>query len=189
MGVAEKQAYKFLNLTGCSQPSEITEAIEALPRVRVESIPDLPSSGASDWIGSTWLILLNADDAPVRQRFSSAHEFKHILDHPFRKVQPWTRHGDETAEIVCDYFAGCLLIPRPWLKRAWTSETQQLGDLARLFGVSRQAMRVRLLQTGLVDPIAQRCSQIQRLPQRPRPRYYRARSEVHCRSLAGTPGP
>ena len=92
------------------------------------------------------------------RRFSLAHEFKHILDHPFREHQTRTRRSDEEAEIICDYSAGCLLIPRPSLKRAWTTNTQVVGELAHRFGESRQAMRVRLVQTGLVIRSPRRCS-------------------------------
>ena len=52
--------------------------------------------------------------------------------------------------MVCDYFAGCLLVPKKWLRAAWTSGMQTEPDLARLFNVSREAIRTRLSQTGLV---------------------------------------
>jgi Zn-dependent peptidase ImmA (M78 family) len=82
------------------------------------------------------------------------HEFKHILDHPFIDVlypdTAWTSAHDR-AEQICDYFAACLLMPRTWLKKAWT-RTQDPHTLARRFDVSTQAMRVRLLQIGLVEP-------------------------------------
>lgn len=54
--------------------------------------------------------------------------------------------------MVCDYFAGCLLVPKKWLRAAWTSGMQTEPDLARLFNVSREAIRTRLSQTGLVAP-------------------------------------
>ena len=57
----------------------------------------------------------------------------------------------QRAEAVCDYFAGSLLVPKAWLKKAWFSGIQQLPDLADHFGVSRAAVQTRLFQTGLVD--------------------------------------
>ena len=55
-------------------------------------------------------------------------------------------------ERICDYFAGCLLMPRPWVKRLYCSGVQHLPDLAQAFGVSQAAMSVRLNQIGLVEP-------------------------------------
>jgi Zn-dependent peptidase ImmA (M78 family) len=47
-------------------------------------------------------------------------------------------------------------MPRPWVKRAWTSGIQGLPALAAHFGVSQAAMQVRLDELGLVDRAA-RC--------------------------------
>lgn len=55
-------------------------------------------------------------------------------------------------EQVCHYFAGCLLMPRPWVKRAYGARIQRPGDLAAHFDVSPSAMQVRLNQIGLVEP-------------------------------------
>jgi Zn-dependent peptidase ImmA (M78 family) len=38
------------------------------------------------------------------------------------------------------------------LKRAWVEGPQDLRKLARRFDVSVQAMQVRLLQVGLIEP-------------------------------------
>jgi len=49
-----------------------------------------------------------------------------------------------------------VLMPRMWLKRSWTTGTQEPRALARQFDVSKQAVQVRLLQIGLTEPGA-RC--------------------------------
>ena len=125
--------------------------IAELPRIEVRRISPFPSSGAAHWVNGRWVVILNGAEPLTRQRFSLAHEFKHILDHPFvdslygaldpRDRQSWI-------EQVCDYFAGCLMIPRPWLKRAWASD-QHIGELADQFHVSQAAMNTRLAQVGL----------------------------------------
>ena len=56
-------------------------------------------------------------------------------------------------EQICDYFAGCLLMPRPWLKWAWGNGIQSLQDVAEHFGVSETAAQVRLTQIGLISPV------------------------------------
>lgn len=159
---AELQAAKFQALAGLTGPPFPDSAITGLPRVQVERMTPAPASGATQWSLGRWLIVINGADPIGRQRFSLAHEFKHVLDHPFiTTLYPATASmsAREREEQVCDYFAACLLMPRLWLKRSWTSGTQDLRTLAREFEVSRAAMQVRLLQVGLVQP-AERCEYI-----------------------------
>lgn len=156
--VAEKQALRFLHLTSCDSPADIIAAIAGLPRLQLDASAELTSSGLSAWNGSAWQILTNATDAATRQRFTVGHELKHILDHRFHRHQhaylpSGGRSTPEVTEAVCDHFAGCLLMPRPWLKSAITSGLQDSSGLAAHFGVSRQAMRLRLDQTGLADSL------------------------------------
>ena len=83
-----------------------------------------------------------------------AHEFKHILDYrhidvAYPSIYGMSRH--DRIEALCDYFAGCLLVPRPWLKAAWSRGVQKPSALAGLFEVTPAAIETRLLQTGLMD--------------------------------------
>ncbi|MDP9388685.1 MAG: ImmA/IrrE family metallo-endopeptidase [Actinomycetota bacterium] len=107
---------------------------------------DIPVSGSAHWSKGRWVIALNSSEASTRQRFSLAHEFKHVLDNPFigflyPKQQAWT--PADRAERVCDYFAACLLMPKVWVRRAWTDGVQDLRGLSRRFNVSQSAMNVR----------------------------------------------
>jgi Zn-dependent peptidase ImmA (M78 family) len=153
--VAELQATKLLVLSGVTAPPFPESAIADLPRIQVERIFPAPSAGATQWSHGRWLIVLNGADTHGRQRFSLGHEFKHVLDNPFIDVlYPGDERmtSQERAEQVCDYFAACLLMPRPWVKRAWTTNPNPRA-LARRFDVSLQAMRVRLEQMGLAKPV------------------------------------
>jgi Zn-dependent peptidase ImmA (M78 family) len=160
--LAERQATKFLRLTDVTAAPIPTPVIAGLPFMQVAVRLSLGSSGATQWIKPRWVVLLNAAEPKVRQRFSLAHEFKHIIDHPHMT----TMYGsamDTTSrrrlERLCDYFAACLLMPRPWVKAAFTSGIQDITDLAEVFSVSSQAMQVRLQQLGLVERY-QRCSEM-----------------------------
>jgi plasmid stabilization system protein ParE len=160
--LAERQAQRFLRLQGVSEGPVPTEAITCLPFLTVAVRRPLPSSGATRWIKPHWVVLLNGNEAAVRQRFSLAHEFKHILDHPHAGTTYGSRHSArvrQDTERICDYFAGCLLVPRTWLRSAWTHGVQDPATLADLFAVSQQAIQVRLTQLGLVDSTV-RCSEI-----------------------------
>lgn len=158
--IAELQASKFLALAGVNEPAFPESAISTLPRVEVERMSPAPVSGATQWSHGRWLIVLNGNETKGRQRFSLAHEFKHVLDNPFIDVlypATATMTAGERAEQACDYFAACLLMPRLWVKRAWMRDNQQsVRILARRFEVSQAAMTVRLRQIGLTQADA-RC--------------------------------
>ena len=154
--IAELQATKLLELSGVAEPPVPETIITSLPRVQVERVRLTPTSAATEWSHGRWLILLNGAEPATRQRFSLAHEFKHVLDNPFiHLLYPALRgasHSDR-AEQICDYFAGSLLMPRPWLKRQWGRGVQDPRALARMFEVSQAAMQVRLRQIGLTEPV------------------------------------
>lgn len=155
LAVTERQALKLLELSSVGQPPVPERVAAELPRVQVTRSHRIGHSGASAWEQGRWRIVLNANDSRLRQRFSLFHELKHIIDHPFaRQLYGAIDAGerDEWIETVCDYFAGCVLMPRPWLKRAWTTGSQNLGTLAHHFDVSQAAMTTRLHQTGLAIP-------------------------------------
>lgn len=154
-GIAERQATRFLELYEIREPAVDVGLICELPRVRVRVSPTLPESGLTHWERGTWVIGINRNDSPTRRRFTLAHEFKHILDHPFIDTIYPDEHGQpasKQAELMCDYFAACLLMPRPWVKRLWAQGTQDAAVLAATFAVSPAAMNVRLQQLGLVEP-------------------------------------
>ncbi len=158
--IAELQANRLLALAGLTEPAVPDELIADMPKIQVRRMRPWPVSGCTDWTKSTWVIVLNAAEPYVRQRFSLAHEFKHIVDHRFVDViYPDLPRltSQQRAEIVCDYFAGCLLVPRKWLRQAWTAGIQTEPELAKLFNVSREAIHTRLSQTGLIYKRARRC--------------------------------
>lgn len=162
--VAELQASKLLDQLDPGQDGLRDYHLDSLPRVCVV-YENLPVSGMSYWNGQTWVVAISKSDGLVRQRFTLLHEFKHIIDHG-RTDRLYTgdtrRTADQQAEAAADYFAGCALIPKRLLKAAWGHGIQRVSDLAAHFGVSQQAIEVRLSQTGLStvldQPPASRCA-------------------------------
>lgn len=154
--VAERQARRLRVLLGYDdEPKLENKAMLELPRLKVQLARNMRDAGMSTWNVDSrqYEVIINGTDRPARQRFTLAHELKHWID--------YTSHTDnyqtfgsysayDQAEDVCDYFAGCLLIPRHLLKAAWTDGIQNTRDLAELFAVSKAAIRVRLRQTGTV---------------------------------------
>jgi hypothetical protein len=151
--IAEQQASRLLALTRVAVPPVPEQIIEYLPRVRVRWVDAKSLSGAARWSKGRWTILVNRNETWGRQRFSMAHEFKHVIDGPvadtlYRSDDPATRTF--LAERAADTFAACLLMPRALVKRAYYDEgIHDARQLARLFQVSVAAMRIRIEQLRL----------------------------------------
>ena len=158
---AELQAGRLLALHQITGPAVSIEIVTEQPCIRVKRSYDLPASGSAHWSGTDWVITLNAAEYEPRQRFSLLHEYKHIIDHPTRHLiqgDPRVKlTAEQVAEKVADYFAGCVLMPKAWVKTAFCSETQSIERLAAKFHVSPKAMSYRISQLGLIEP-ADRCS-------------------------------
>ncbi len=154
--LAEEQAWRLLELTETMHPAVPEQVISGLPRIEVRRLAPFPTSGASHWSKGKWRVAINATEPTTRQRFSLAHEFKHIVDHRdvdtlYAAFPP--REREQMIERVCDYFAGCLLMPRAWVIAAHANGSRHPMDLALVFGVSPTAMGVRLNQIGLTRPV------------------------------------
>lgn len=112
-----------------------------------------------------WIILVNSNHAPVRQRFTIAHELGHLLlhgysaphaDRRFRFRDARSSEGTALEEIQANQFAAELLMPRAVLRGSlelvdldYAGEDEGafdlvVNDLATRFQVSRQAMAIRL---------------------------------------------
>ena len=153
--IAELQANKLLELHALTDGPTPGQLITELPKIRIDYTDSLVS-GASFWDtrNGVWVIQLSRADSWLRRRFTLAHEYKHIIDHGRRTSlyrDSVRASADAQAEHAADYFAGCLLVPRRLLKRAWGNGIQRPAELARLFQVSQQAIKVRLRQTGLIE--------------------------------------
>lgn len=145
LGIAERQAALLLHLHRTEVAPVSLQVLRDLPRIEV-GLDDLPTSGVSYWTGTHWQLNANRSEPEVRQRFTLAHEFKHVIDHPSRDLL-YATHADR--ERVADQFAACLLMPKVLVTRAWCSGEQDIDRLAAHFVVSAEAMTRRLLTLGL----------------------------------------
>jgi Zn-dependent peptidase ImmA (M78 family) len=185
--LAELQANRLLQLRGAAQDVPVaTTIVTELPRITVEHDADLPADAASgcstwDYQRRSWVISLNPTEPRRRRRFTVLHEYKHILDHGSPGIRRTARSMPfqrPLAEIVADYFAGCVLMPKRLLTAAFYDGIHRPADLAELFDVSEPAIRVRLSQVGLGDPPVHSAT-------RPAYRYqYQARRARYYRTTA-----
>ncbi len=154
--LAELQANRLRTLLDVAdRPGFDLYLLGALPRVDIKIDKSVTASGSTQWLYGAWRIRINASEPLVRQRFTLAHEFKHLLDAPlltttYRDLQSRI-DAVQQIEQICDYFAACLLMPKRWVKRLWGEGEHDLALLAGVFDVSTVAMRRRLETLGLVD--------------------------------------
>lgn len=118
--------------------------------------------------GKAWAIVVNRANALLRKRFTVAHELGHLLMHNFttphadavsafrvRYRDSLSSDGSVLEEIEANQFAAELLMPEelliPRLRDLgfdYASEEgesqEKLARLARSFGVSQQALQIRL---------------------------------------------
>lgn len=152
--IAERQAGRLLDLLHIAEPPVPQFVVSSLPGIFVDWREDWPISGTSLKTGANWRIVLKKTELRQRQRFSLAHEFKHVLDDPVIEQMHahLKRHRrGPRAEGLCNYFAACLLTPRPWVKHDYYGGMQNVRALARRYYVSEEAMTTRLHELGLVD--------------------------------------
>jgi predicted transcriptional regulator len=153
--VAEVQATKLILLGGMKRAGAVpSRVICELPQVEVRRISPFPLSGLTQVRSRRSVIALNAAEPRVRQRFTLAHEFKHILDDQLAALlypPVYELTTKERAEAVCDFFAAALLMPEAWVRHRWNEGLRDVPRLARAFDVSRAAMLKRLLGLGLIE--------------------------------------
>jgi len=157
VSIIELQAARLLHFQGISDAPVPTAAVSELPRVTVVADHDLTrhaASGTSHWSRQrqAWIISVNPSEPLTRQRFTVVHEYWHIIMHyhpGLRGPLPTAIFGLDPVEYLAEYFAGCVLMPKRWLKSAFYAGVQQTDDLAALFHVSPRAVEVRLCQLGL----------------------------------------
>ncbi len=112
----------------------------------------------------------NAEQPPVRQRFTVAHECGHFILHSatselfidkrymalFRRDRT-SSTGDNNQEVEANRFAAALLMPAELVRKEVASTDFDLGDeeaiteLAEKFEVSKQAMSLRLASLGIFE--------------------------------------
>lgn len=114
----------------------------------------LKACHAATWrLGDRWVIQLESKCSSARNRFNLFHEAFHILAHCNSVDRPvFNRRGFKQGsfnELLADYFAICILMPREWVKEKW-AEFGDRDKMALAFEVPPSAMWFRLRELGLV---------------------------------------
>lgn len=148
---AEQQASVFLKLVHIHEPpvpvEQLVQDVGLAAVVKDDPAQAAPGQSQLDQITGEWVISLNPESDAAGRGFVIAHEVKHILDEGFgetlyRPVDVMT--PAQRKEYVADYFAACLLMPRPWLERYWRQGVRDIKAIADRFGTSPACVRLRL---------------------------------------------
>ncbi len=103
------------------------------------------------------IIGVNNKNPKTRQRFTIAHELGHFLLNHDLHPRLIDENFDKpiNKEVEANEFAAELLMPQDFLKKDIEEKRVKLTipDLAKRYGVSEQAMSVRLLRTRLINKL------------------------------------
>ncbi|MBA7656044.1 hypothetical protein ES703_63957 [subsurface metagenome] len=132
-------------------PTVLIALIDPRAATEVRQLPLKAYHGAIWHPKEGWIIQLKADDTSATKRFTVFHEAFHILAH-CRTTPVFRKRGaiqGSFNELLADYFATGILMPREWVKEKW-AEVKDLDRMAEIFDVPTSAMCIRLRQLGLV---------------------------------------
>ena len=176
----ELKAQELLRRSSClSAPVDVQRLCLWLNvKVHEETLED-QVSGVLMIKGGERHVLINKSHHPNRKRFTIAHELGHLTLHDGegdkvfidKQIRVYQRVGEPTHDVYnhpesltdakqereANTFAAALLMPAPLLQHAalehnlW--DEADIAALARTFGVSEQAMSIRLQQLNLVKVI------------------------------------
>jgi hypothetical protein len=152
--LVEMLAQKYLKIGKvCSfpVPTRIVSLADPQQRIKIHTLPLKAYHGAVWRLKEGWVVQLRDGDTSAGRRFSLFHETFHILAH-CRGTPAFKKRGLEQGsfnELLADYFASCILMPRQWVKEKWT-EIKDLDRMAEIFAVPKSAMCIRLKWLGLI---------------------------------------
>jgi hypothetical protein len=148
-------AEKYQEAAGINHPPVPTDLITQdsnhLP-IEVRQVPLKANHGAVWQLGDCWLVHLNSNDTPARQRFTLYHEIFHILAHckgtpVFKKAG--RSQGGAFNELLADHFASIILAPVELVKKLWP-EVKDINRMATIFEVPKPILWIALKQLHLI---------------------------------------
>ena len=152
--LVERLSQKYLQMgevRGPPVPAELVSLSDTQHPIEVRLVPLKNHHGAIWYLKDTWVIQLNENEKPCRRRLALFHEAFHILAH--RKSIPVFKKNEYGAgsfnELLADYFAASIMIPREWAKEKWI-EVKDLDKMVKIFHVPKVLIWLRLREIGLI---------------------------------------
>jgi Zn-dependent peptidase ImmA (M78 family) len=159
----ELKAEQVLNDLNIKDTPVPVEEIASRAQIKISRAPSKDFSGLLIRKDGHALIGVNDDEAPVRQRFTIAHELGHFYLHPNKDAfVDYRNHKDNNKDAAttikerqANMFAAALLMPRKSLMKDFNNIAKGLTDdeactiLSKRYEVSDDAMKFRLKNLGL----------------------------------------
>ncbi len=122
------------------------------PRLRVEVVHQrMTSRHVHDRKHRQWLIQIASTLSLVERRMALAREFKGIIDSGY--IHLLYASGSTSLLDQMDhagtYFAACFFVPTHLLLHVWNQGIQTITELANIFQVTEEAIRIRIKVLGL----------------------------------------
>lgn len=153
--MVQRLARRYLKkgrISGPPVPCALISLIPEQHKVEIRSLPLKAYHGAIWYLQGKWIIQLNRNDTPGRKRFTLFHEAFHILAHHSQSTPVFKRIGSPYGsfnELVADYFAICILMPKEWVVQEW-AKCHDFNHMVKTFNVPEPSMRIRLKRLGLI---------------------------------------
>lgn len=154
LNAVEELAVEYLRKGGIHRPpvpSDLIALFDPNRTIELRYVPLKAYHGGSWRLGNEWVIQINSRETHRMKRYTLFHEAFHIAS---RTVCPAFRREDRSYspfnELLADYFASCILMPKEWVRERWL-KVRNVRKMARLFDVPTSVMRPRLRRLGLLE--------------------------------------
>jgi len=132
-------------------PTQLILLADEKHPISIHPLPLKAYHGAIWHLKEGWVIQLNDGETSADNRFTLFHEAFHILAHC--RSTPVFRKRDTVQgcfnEMLADYFAICILMPRKWVQEKWV-QVKDADTMAEMFDVPKVAMGLRLKTLHLI---------------------------------------
>ncbi|KSU53334.1 MULTISPECIES: ImmA/IrrE family metallo-endopeptidase [unclassified Gordonia (in: high G+C Gram-positive bacteria)] len=150
---AERQAVRLARAFNADRHVVSKRDLLSITRVEIHAATtvakDYPASGHCYYERGRWVIVVDTTEPLTRQRFTVAHELKHIIDAGCAVERIYARLSASQIEQVCDHFAACLLMSKQAVYHLWGEGLRTPEALAMACHVSVRAMKRRMAELGL----------------------------------------
>jgi len=152
-------SYNFIECGACGRvaisrlpvPMKLVSLADEQCAIETRLLPLKVYHGAIWRLREGWVVQLNDNDTSAMRRFTLFHEVFHILAH-CKATPVFRKRGIKEGsfnELLADWFAFCILMPKEWVKEKW-AEVEDLDGMAEIFDVPKSAMCIRLKRLGLI---------------------------------------
>ena len=147
-----EEMWKFAKDSGINElPIDLEKLVKKLGiRLKEESLDDdISGELYRDQKDGSWVIVVNSNQTEARKRFTIAHELGHYVLHRnesdvFEDEIFFRSDEKDLSEYQADNFAAELLMPKELFTGALNEKGCTIETLAKKFGVSYVATRIRL---------------------------------------------